>query len=54
MSGIELRIFLEPVNYAPVQTSPSEVEGEEYVIGLRMGWTREQALAAIKEWPIDK
>ncbi len=54
LSGIELRIFLEPVNYAPVQTSPSEVEGEEYVIGLRMGWTREQALAAIKEWPIDK
>lgn len=53
-SGIELRIFLEPLKYLPVRTDPFQIEGKGYVAGDGSGWTKEQALKAIKEWPVDK
>jgi len=53
-SGIELRIFLEPMNYAPVRVDPFEVQGTDYVAGHGPGWTEDQALKAIKDWPVDK
>jgi tRNA A-37 threonylcarbamoyl transferase component Bud32 len=53
-SGIELRIFLEPMKYAPVRVDPFEVQGPDYVAGSGPGWTIDQALKAIKEWPVDK
>ena len=53
-SGIELRIFLEPMKHAPVRTDPFEIQGNGYVAGDGPGWTAAEALKAIKEWPIDK
>jgi serine/threonine protein kinase len=52
-SGIELRIFVEPWKQPLARTSPLEVEGANYVAGNGTGWTTEQALNAIKQWPID-
>jgi hypothetical protein len=54
LSGVELRIFLEPMNHAPIRTDPFEIEGTNYVAGSGAGWTMDQALKAIKEWPVDK
>ena len=53
-SGIELRIFLEPMKHAPVRIDPFQVKGTNYVAGYGLGWTREEALKAIKDWPVDK
>jgi tRNA A-37 threonylcarbamoyl transferase component Bud32 len=53
-SGIELRIFLEPMQYAPVQTDPFEFKGTNFVAGKGPDWLPAQAIKAIKEWPIDK
>ena len=54
-SGMELRIFLEPLKSPPIRTDPFEVEGTNYVAGrCRLGWTMEEALKAIKEWPTDQ
>jgi len=52
-SGVELRIFLEPFNSPPVRTDPFEVEGTNYVAGRGLGWTEDDALKAIKQWPAD-
>jgi serine/threonine protein kinase len=52
-SGVELRIFLEPLNSLPIRTDPFEVEGTNYVVGHGLGWTTEEALKAIKQWPDD-
>jgi hypothetical protein len=53
-SGVELRIFLEPMKYASIRTDPFEVEGTNYVAGFGPGWTTDEALKAIKQWPIDQ
>jgi tRNA A-37 threonylcarbamoyl transferase component Bud32 len=53
-SGIELRIFLEPLKFAPVRTDPFQVQEQNYVAGTGPGWTTEQALEAIKQWPVEK
>jgi tRNA A-37 threonylcarbamoyl transferase component Bud32 len=53
-SGVELRIFIEPMNYLPVRTDPFEIEGTNCVAGSGPGWTAEAALQAIKQWPIDQ
>jgi serine/threonine protein kinase len=53
-SGIELRIFLEPMKFAPVRTDPFEVQEQTYVAGIGPGWTTDQALQAIKQWPIEQ
>jgi serine/threonine protein kinase len=53
-SGIELRIFLEPLKSPPIRTDPFEVEGTNYVAGHALNWTMDEALKAIKEWPEDQ
>ena len=53
-SGVELRIFIEPIKYAPVRTDPFETEGTNYVAGHGPGWTTDEALKAINQWPIDQ
>ncbi len=53
-SGIELRIFLEPMKYLPVRTDPFQIEDKGYVAGDGSAWPKEQALEAIKEWPTDE
>ena len=53
-SGVELRIFLEPMEHAPIRTDPFEVEGANYVAGHGPGWTEDAALKAIKQWPADQ
>jgi hypothetical protein len=52
-SGVELRVFIEPMNYPAVRTNPFEVEGTNYVAGHGPGWTEDEALKAIKQWPTD-
>jgi serine/threonine protein kinase len=52
-SVIELRIFLEPLKSPPIRTDPFEVEGTNYVAGNGLGWTMEETLKAIKQWPSD-
>ena len=53
-SGVELRIFLEPMKSPPIRTDPFEVEGTNYVAGSGPGWTTVEALKAIKQWPADQ
>ncbi len=53
-SGVELRIFLEPMREEPIRTNPFEVEETNYVAGHGPGWTAEEALRAIKRWPVDQ
>jgi hypothetical protein len=50
-SGVELRVFIEPMNYPAVRTSPFEIEGTNYVAGHGPCWTEDEALKAIKQWP---
>jgi hypothetical protein len=53
-SGIELRIFVEPMSYAPARTDPFEIEGTNYVAGSGASWTEPEVLKAIKQWPTDR
>jgi len=53
-SGIELRIFLEPLEHNPLQINPSVLEGHNYVGEVGPGWTTAEAVKAIREWPIEK
>jgi hypothetical protein len=53
-SGVELRVFLEPLKFPPTRTDPLEFEGTNYVAGYGPGWTADDALKAIKEWPVDQ
>jgi tRNA A-37 threonylcarbamoyl transferase component Bud32 len=53
-SGVELRIFLEPMKEAPIRTTPFEVIRPDYVAGTGSGWTADEAFKAIKQWPADK
>jgi hypothetical protein len=55
-SGVELRIFLEPMTFAPTRTDPFENAGpnNSYVAGHGPGWSEEEALKAIKQWPADQ
>jgi len=54
-SGVELRIFLEPMKFAPTRTDPTEDAGpnNSYVAGHGPGWSEDEALKAIKQWPAD-
>jgi serine/threonine protein kinase len=52
-SGVELRIFLEPLKSPPVRMVPNEVEQTNYIAGKGLAGTMEDALRAIKEWPTD-
>ena len=53
-SGVELRIFLEPLKSPPIRTDPFEIEGTNYVAGNGLGWTMEATLKAIKQWPANQ
>ncbi|HOX56362.1 MAG TPA: serine/threonine-protein kinase [Candidatus Paceibacterota bacterium] len=53
-SGIELRIFLEPLEHTPLRINPSELGSPNYVAEVGPGWTTAEAVKAIREWPIDK
>jgi hypothetical protein len=53
-SGIELRVFLQPLTFAPLRTDPFQVQEQYYVAGIGPGWTTEQALEAIKQWPVEE
>ena len=53
-SGVELRVFLEPTKMPPIRTDPFEVEGTNYVAGHGAGWTADEALKAIKQWPVER
>jgi serine/threonine protein kinase len=52
-SGVELRIFLEPLKSSPIRLAPSEVDHTNYIAGDRIAGSMAEALRAIKEWPTD-
>ncbi len=52
-SGVELRIFLEPLKAPPIRMAPNEVDRTNYIAGTGLAGTVEDALRAIKEWPTD-
>ena len=52
--GAELRIFLEPLKSSALRTDPFEVEGPNYIAAHGFDWTMDEALKAIKEWPVDQ
>jgi tRNA A-37 threonylcarbamoyl transferase component Bud32 len=53
LSGVELRIFLEPLKSPPIRMVPTEVDHTNYISGTGLAGTMEEALRAIKEWPTD-
>ncbi len=53
-SGVELRIFLEPLKLPPIRTDPYEVDGTNLVAGYHPGWTTTEVLKAIEDWPVDQ
>ena len=53
LSGVELRIFLEPFKSPPIRMVPNEVDRTNYIEGSGLAGTMEDALRAIKEWPTD-
>ena len=50
-SGVELRIFLEPLKSPPIRLAPSEVDHTNYIAGTGIAGSMAEALRAIKEWP---
>jgi hypothetical protein len=52
-SGVELRIFLEPLTSPPIRMFPNEVDHTNYISGTGLAGTMEDALSAIREWPTD-
>ncbi|MEI7937908.1 MAG: serine/threonine-protein kinase [Verrucomicrobiota bacterium] len=52
-SGVELRIFLEPLKSPPIRMVPNEVDHTNYIAGTGLAGTMEEALRAIKEWPTE-
>jgi hypothetical protein len=52
-SGIELRILLEPLRSPAIRMSSNELDRTNYIYGTGLAMPMEQALKAIKEWPMD-
>jgi hypothetical protein len=52
--GVELRIFLESLHSRAIRTDPLEFEEANCVAGYGPDWTMDEALKAIKEWPVDQ
>ena len=52
-SGVELRIFLEPLKSPPLRMVPNEKDHTNYISGTGLAGTMEDALRAIREWPTD-
>ena len=52
-SGVELRIFLEPLRSPPIRTVPNEMDRTNYIAGRGLTGTLEEALNTMKNLPID-
>ncbi|MCI0745323.1 MAG: protein kinase [Verrucomicrobia subdivision 3 bacterium] len=52
-SGVELRIFLEPLKSPPIRTVPNEIDQTNYIAGSGLAGTIEEALKTMKNLPID-
>jgi serine/threonine protein kinase len=51
-SGIDLRLFLEPLRLPPIRTQPNEKDMTNYVGGTGLAWTMDEALDRIRHTPI--
>ncbi|MDD5138642.1 MAG: serine/threonine-protein kinase [Verrucomicrobiales bacterium] len=52
-SGVELRIFLEPLKSPPIRMLPNEIDLTNYVSGTGLAGTMEEALNSMKNLPIE-
>jgi hypothetical protein len=52
-SGVELRVFLEPLRSPLIRTVPNEIDRTNYIAGRGLVGTIEEALATMKNLPID-
>ena len=52
-SGVEWRVFLEPLRLPPIRTLPNEIDRTNYVAGTGLAGSTEEVLKAIREWPTD-
>ena len=52
-SGVELRVFLQPLMSPPIRVVPNEIDRTNYVAGRGLPGTIEEALIAMKNLPID-
>jgi hypothetical protein len=50
-SGIDLRIFLEPLRSPAIRMLPNEKDMGNHVAATGLPWTMEEALARIRKWP---
>jgi hypothetical protein len=50
-SGIDLRVFLEPLRSPPIRMLPNEKDMSNHVAATGLPWTMEEALARIRQWP---
>jgi hypothetical protein len=52
-SGIELRVLLEPLRSPAIRMAANEIDRTNYIGATGLAVPIEQALKAIKEWPMD-
>ena len=50
-SGIDLRVFLEPLRSPPIRMLPNEKDMTNHVAATGLPWTTEEALDHIRKWP---
>ena len=50
-SGIDLRVFLEPLRSPPIRMLPNEKDMSNHVAATGLPRTMEEALARIRKWP---
>jgi serine/threonine protein kinase len=53
-SGIDLRVFLEPLRSPPIRMLPNEKDMSNHVAATGVPWTMEEALARIRNSPINQ
>jgi len=52
-SGVELRVFLEPLRLPPIRTAANEIDRTNYIAGTGLAGTIEEALNTMKNLPMD-
>jgi tRNA A-37 threonylcarbamoyl transferase component Bud32 len=52
-SGIDLRVFLEPLRSPPIRMLPNEKDMSNHVAATGLPWTMEEALARIRNSPMN-
>ncbi len=52
-SGVELRVFLQPLTLPPIRTRANEINRTNYVYGSGLVGTTEEALTAMKNLPLE-